>query len=210
MKELKKIKRISVGSALFILAVIVGFLTYERSEHNYTMNVSTTLENLTTSDYIISIKDIEQPGVILVDIRSPFEFEKGHLDKAINIPTPDILKEKNQAIFKEWKESSKVAVLYGKDIEEANIPFLFLYQLGYDNLKLLNAENTFLQNELVTRPSDIEKPKANIKAFIDESIEKSKIKVVEKVKVVVPKKIIPVKKVIPVKKKKKRPVEGGC
>ena len=206
MKELEKVKRISVGSTLFILAIIVGVLTYERPENLYAMNADETLENLTAEPYILSIDDLSQPEVILVDIRSPYEFEKGHLENAVNIPASEVLEEENKELFTGWKESNKVVVMYGKDIEEANIPFLFLYQLGYDNLRLLNAEHTFSQNELVTRPSDIEKPKTNIRAFIDESIEKSKIKKEEakKVPVVVP------KKVIPVKKKKKRPVEGGC
>lgn len=97
-----------------------------------------------------------------------------------------------------------MVALYGKDIEEANIPFLLLYQLGYDNLKLVNAENRFSQNKLITQTTDFEKPTANIRAFIDESVKNSKTKVVEK-------EIIPVpKKIITVKKKKKKPLEGGC
>lgn len=214
MKEVEKVKRISVGLILFILVIAVGFVACDRPKSLYAMNADETLANLTTSNYFTPIEDIKHPDLILVDIRSPYEFEKGHLENAINIPTSVVLEEENKASFTQWKESEKAVVLYGKDIEEANIPFLFLYQLGYDNLRLLNAENTFSQNELVTHPSDIEKLKANIKAFIDESIEKSKVKVVKKQKVVAPKKVTPKevtpKEVIPVKKKKKRPVEGGC
>ena len=206
MKEFKNVKRLSVGPVLFILALIIAFLTYERSENLYAMDAASALESLTTRNYVISIEDSKQPGVVLVDIRNPYEFEKSHIENAINIPTPEILKEKNQTIFKEWKESNKIVTLYGKDIEEANIPFLLLYQLGYDNLKLLNAENRCLQNKLRTDPTNLEKPIANIRAFIDESIRKSKIKDVKKERKPKP----APKKIVPVKKKKKRPVEGGC
>ncbi|HEY9184315.1 MAG TPA: rhodanese-like domain-containing protein [Salegentibacter sp.] len=205
MKEFKNVKRLSIGPAIFILALIIAFLSYERSENLYAMDAASTLESLTTRNYVISIEDSKQSGVVLVDIRNPYEFENSHLENAINIPTPDILKEENQTIFKEWKESNKTVTLYGKDIEEANIPFLLLYQLGYDNLKLLNAENRCVQNKLRTDPTNLEKPIANIRAFIDESIRKSKIKkVVKKERKPVPKKIVPVKK------KKKKPIEGGC
>ncbi len=204
MKELEKVKRISIASTLFILAVLIGVLTYQRPENTYAVNTKTTLENLTTDDYIISIDNINSPDIALVDIRSPYEFEKGHLENAINISTPEILKEENKEILEELKDSDKVTVLYGKDIEEANIPFLLLYQLGYDNLKLLSIKNTYLQNKLITQPGDIEKPIANVQNFIDESV-KNANKEVE-----IEPQISVAKKVITVKKKKKKPVEGGC
>lgn len=204
MKELEKVKRISISSVLFILAVIIGLLAYERPENPYAMNTKKALENLVSTDYVISTSHLQDPDIALVDVRTPYEFEKGHLDNAINIPTPDILKEENKAIFQELKDSNKLTVLYGKDLEEANLPFLLLYQLGYDNLRILSVENSYLQNKLVTKDSDIEKPVADIQAFIDKSVKDAEVKVEVKEKVPVP------KKVIPVIKKKKRPVEGGC
>ncbi len=172
----------------------------------YAMNADSTLENLMSTDYLVSIDNLNNPDIALVDIRSPYEFEKGHLENAINIPTPEILKEENKAIFEELKNSAKITVLYGKDLEEANLPFLLLYQLGYDNLRLLSADNTYLQNKLITQETNIEKPVADIPAFIDKSIKEAEIKVEVKEKVKMP----APKKIIPVKKKKKRPVEGGC
>ena len=205
MEESGKVKKTSISVAFLFLAIIfLGIMSYKSSDDFYAMDASALLGNLTTSEYIISPENLEPSGNILVDIRNPYEFEKGHFENAINIPTPDILKEDNLELFQNWKDSQKVVVLYGKDIEEANIPFLLLYQIGYDNLKLLNADNRYVQNKLITQPTNIEKPIINIQAFIDESVEKSK-------RVVVKKEIKPVpKKVIPVKKKKKRPVEGGC
>jgi len=204
MKELEKVKRISIASTLFILAVLIGVLTFERPKNMYSMNTKTTLQKLNTNDYVISFNEIK-PENVLIDIRSPYEYDKGHLDKAINISIPDILTDENQGLFNELKESNKTVVLYGKNPQEANIPFLILYQLGFDNVKLLSVENDYLQNKLITNPSDIEKPVADIKAFIDESIKNSNVSNVE-----TENKPEPAKKVVTVQKKKKKVAEGGC
>jgi rhodanese-related sulfurtransferase len=204
MKELEKVKRISIASTLFILAVLIGVLTFERPKNMYAMNTKTTLEKLNTNDYMILINEITNPNVILIDIRSSYEYDKGHLDNAINISVPDILSDENQKLFKELQDDKKTVILYGKNPNEANIPFLILYQLGYDNIKLLAVDNNYSQNKLVTNHSDIEKPIADINAFINESTKNSNTANIriEKNELV--------KKVVTVQKKKKKAAEGGC
>lgn len=205
MKELEKTKRISIASTLFILAVLIGLLTYKRPQHTYAVNTQETLEKITSTDFLLTLDSITKPNYVLIDVRSPFEFEKGHLENAINIHTPDILNETNSAFFNELKASNKTGLLYGSNPQEANVPFMFLYQLGYDNLKLLSITNKYAQNKLISENWEVEELKTDIKSFIDESVKKAEVKVV------IPKKIIrPVKKVVPVKKKKKIMPEGGC
>lgn len=204
MKELEKVKRISISSTLFILVILIGVLTYERPENTYAVDARSTLDHLTSTNYLISLEEINNHDIALVDIRSSYEFDLGHLEKAINIPTPEILNEKNKIILQELKDSKELMVLYGRNLEEANIPFLLLYQMGFENVKILSVDNIYLENSLITKPAEIEKPIADIQHFIDESVKNANKKVEVK-------KIIPIpKKVIPVKKKKKRPVEGGC
>ena len=205
MKELEKVKRISIASTLFILVILIGVLTYERPKNMYALNSKSTLEKLSTTDYLISIHQIDYDTDVLIDVRSQFEFEKGHLENAINMASPEILTDENQTILNEIKDSKKTIVIYGKNAEEANIPFLILYQLGYDNIKLLTVELDYQKNKLVTTNGDIEKPVTDIKAFIDESIENVEgADALMNVQNNVPKKIITVKK------KKKRAAEGGC
>ena len=194
MKELEKVKRISISSTLFILAVLVGVLAYERPENMYARNTKSTLEDLTRLNYIIPMDKLDSPDIVLVDIRRPYDFEQGHLENAINIPAAEILREENKKIFRELKDSNRLAVLYGNKIEEANIPFLLLYQLGYDNVKLLSVNNKYLHNSLITESADVEKPVANIRAFIDESVRNATKKEELKKPAVIPKKVIPVKK----------------
>ncbi|MBE9490758.1 MAG: rhodanese-like domain-containing protein [Bacteroidetes bacterium] len=201
MKELEKTKRISIAAVLFILAVIIALLAYERPKHLYSVNTQDTLDMLLNKDYFIGLEEINNPDYILIDIRNNVDFEKGHLENAINIHTPDLLNETNTKIFKELKETNKVAILYGNNPTEANSSFMILYQLGYTS-KILLIENTYLQTKLITKNSEIGKSVADVNAFIAASQKNANVKPK-------PVKKTP-KKIVTVKKKKKMPVEGGC
>jgi rhodanese-related sulfurtransferase len=205
MKELEKTKRISIASVLFILVVLIGLLTYKRPKHAYAVNSKTTLENVTTEDFLISLEAIENNDYALIDIRNEYEFQKGHLKNAINIYAPEILNEINTTTFKKLQEENKTIVLYSNNPNEVIAPFMILYQLGVKNLKIASINNSYYQNKLITQTTDIEKPVADINAFINESIKKA----AQQPK---PEPVVkaPPKKVIPIKKKKKMPVEGGC
>ena len=206
MIELEKTKRISIATTLFILIVLIAILAYKRPKHLYTVNTADTLEKLISQDYLISLNDIVNPSNVIIDIRSQFEFEKGSLEGAINIYTPDILQDENIAVFEELKEQNKTAILYGANPSEVNAPFMLLYQLGFDNVKILTIENSYVQNKLISENIEIEKSEADIKEFIAASLIKAAKNAEQKIKA--PKKIQ--KKVITIKKKKKAPAEGGC
>lgn len=204
MKELEKTKRISIASTLFILIVFIAVLAFERPRHLYKVNSVNTLEKLITNDYFVSMEDINLDTDVLIDVRNQYEYEKGHLENSINIAASEILGA-NSAIFEEIKEKGKTAILYGSDPNEVNAPYMLLYQLGYDNIKILCVENNFVQNKLITNPVSVGKSVADVNAFILESVKKANK--VSKKPVIVKK---PRKKVITVKKKKKAPAEGGC
>jgi rhodanese-related sulfurtransferase len=204
MKELEKTKRISIAAVLFILAVLIGLLTYKRPKYMYAINTKSALEKLTSDNYLITLNDLNNPDYVLIDVRNQFEFEKGHMKNAINIYTPDILSDKNLGLFNELKETNKTAVLYGNNPQEVNAPFLILYQLGYDNIKLLAINNSYLENKLITKNNDIEKSEADITTFINESRENASIEQEVEDIIKAP------KRVITVQKRKKKPAEGGC
>jgi rhodanese-related sulfurtransferase len=206
MKELEKVKRISIVSILFILAILAGVLTFERPKNMYAIDTAQTLEKLIDKDYFVTMEQMNDPNLVLIDVRSPFEFNKGYLENAINIPSVEILSDENQNIFNEIKDSNKIALLYGENPEEANIPFTILYQLGFENLKILATDITYDQNKIVTTNSILEKSQGDIKAYIEESVKKVEAASANAIKQVKP----APKKVITVKKKKKKPVEGGC
>jgi len=203
MKEMEKIQRISIVSTLFILVVIIGLLTYKRPKNIFTINTKPSLEKLTTDNFFMTIENSNNSNFQLIDVRSSYEFEKGHLENAINMATPDILDEENLSIFKELKNKNKTALLYGKNPEDANPAFLILYQLGYDNIKILTIETSYFQNKLIAKNREVEKSENDIQAFITESAKNSdatsEIKTVQ-----------PVKKAILLQQKKKKKAEGGC
>jgi rhodanese-related sulfurtransferase len=204
MKELEKTKRISIAAVIFILAVIIGLLTYKKPKNTYAINTKNTLEKITSENYLVALNEQNNPNYVLIDIRNQYDFEKGHIENAINVYAAEILSEDNIKVFEELKATNKTAVLYGNNPQEPNAPFLILYQLGYDNIKLLAIENSYLQNKLITQNSDIEKSEADVSAFINESIKKANTTPVVKVVAAPP------KKVITIEKKKKAPAEGGC
>ncbi|KUO66229.1 MAG: hypothetical protein APF83_06545 [Lutibacter sp. BRH_c52] len=187
------------------MAVIIGLLTYKRPKNIYAINTKDTLEKITGDNYIITLNELNNPDFVLIDIRNQYEFEQGHLENAINIYAAEILSVDHIKVFDELKESNKTAVLYGNNPQEVNAPFLILYQLGFDNIKLLAIENSYLQNKLISKNTVIEKSEADVTAFINESVKKATT--AQAVKKVV---IAPPKKVITVQKKKKAPAEGGC
>ena len=203
MKELEKTKRISIATTLFILAVLIGLFTFQRPKNTFVHTTQKTLEKISDQSYLTSISEINNPKYVFVDVRSAYEFEKGSLKNAININTPDFLAEKNLKVFQELKNTEKTIVLYGKNPEEVNLPFLLLYQLGFDNVKLLTIELDYVQNRLFTKNSDVEISKNNIAAFIGASQKNAGVKTkITKTK--------PLQKKIVVRKKKKRTAEGGC
>ena len=199
MKELEKTKRISIASILFIIAIIAGVLTYERPKNTYANNTKNTLTFLEKGDYLLNLDNIDFSNSLLIDIRSPYEYDKGHIGSAINIPVSEILSTEHQSTL---KSSNKTIVLYGKTVQQANIPFAILYQLGFENIKLLNVRLNYSQNKLITQNTTIEKPIADIDLFIKKSNDGSDVKTTRKKPIA--------KKAIILKKKKKKVAEGGC
>lgn len=203
MKELEKIERISIASTLFILLVLIGLLTYKKPKFLYATNTKSTLEKIIDDNYLVTINEVYNPDYVLIDVRNQYEFEKGHIENAINIYTPEILNDENSGLLNNLKEKNKTIILYGNKPDEVNAPFLLLYQLGYENIKLLAIENSYLQNKLITKDCEIEKSNADISAFINESRKNTSETLVEEVITKPPKKVMTIQK-------KKKAAEGGC
>lgn len=202
MKELEKTRNISVATVVVILVIIIGLLTYKKPKHTYSESVETTLVNITTSDYLISQDKIDENS-LLVDVRTSFEFAKGHLQNAINIPLADILSDEFIDRLNDEVAQSKTIVFYSSDINDALSAKMVIDQLGYAKSKVLAVSLSYDQDELLVKDIPVESRPEDIQAFIEQSVKDAEAK---KIVVVKP---VP-KKVVPKKKKKKMPVEGGC
>jgi len=197
MKELEKTKRISISTVLFILVLVIGFLTFKQPRNVYKKTHEETLSALKSTDYLVHLEDITNQHPVVIDVRSKSEYSKSHIENAINIPTAEILDNKSISLIGGLKNTGETAFIYGKNPDEANSAWMLLYQLGYDNTKILNVVTDHIDNKLVVRNYALEKPIANYAEIF---------------KTITPEKVAPkpAKKVIPIKKKKKRKPEGGC
>lgn len=210
MKNLEQTKRIPIVFMLFLLAIIIALFVYKRPNYLFKEKTANNLEELiNNNDYIIILNNIYHPDIVLIDTRDALEFEEAHLENAINIPSSAILDKANIEIFDKLESEHKTAVLYGNTPNEVTGPFMVLYQLGYNNVKILATENTNINNTLFAKRVEIEKAENDVNAFIAASVEIANKSLIEKVVVKKPAPPKP-KKVVPVKKKKKMPMEGGC
>ena len=176
MKELEKTQRLSIASVLVVLLVLISLLMYKRPKHIYNTNSKNTLEKVISDDYFIGLDQINNPDYILVDVRNQIEYNKGHLDHAINIYTPELLNKINSKLLKKIKKQNKTMLLYGNNPHETIAQFMLLYQIGYKNTKILTVENSYFENKLITKNSPIENATVDINAFIKESVKKASLK----------------------------------
>ncbi|MDC9722626.1 MAG: rhodanese-like domain-containing protein [Urechidicola sp.] len=204
MKELERTKRVSISAVLFLLVVVIAVLTFKKPEYVFEKSAEETLEKIVEKDYIISQNDLEQMVVTdyeIIDIRSNYEYAKGHLDGAINISAINALEKESGSFLKELGDTGKKAILYGEHPDEANSAWMLLYQLGYENAMVLCIETSFVNNQFQVKDVNLEKPTVNYAKVLKSLMDKEPTVVKEKKKP---------KKVITAPKKKKRVPEGGC
>lgn len=208
MKELEKTRRISISAVLFLLVIIVSLLTFKKPEFNFVNSSGKTLEFVTNHNYILSLNDfqeLDQDSFLLVDVRSSFDFSKGHIENAVNIPKSELLDPSANALIKEAVAADKSMIIYGENPEIANSSCMLLYQLGYEELKLLSVQCYYKNKEFHIAVLEVEKPLFDYA----QTMKKASIQPVKKVTPV--KKPPPVKKKVVTKpKKKKKMPEGGC
>ena len=208
MKELEKTKRISIAAVLSILIVLIALLNFRKPSFLYAQNTSTTLMRMDTTDYLISPQGLDPESYVLVDVRNPFDFEKGHLPEAVNIYAPELLSNDHTKRLQEYLDHGKTILLYGRDPNETLPVFMMLCQLDMGPVKILESKNFFEKDRLMTTYSEVEKPTPDIAGFIENSVEKAnenRKKAARRIATPPPP-----KKVAPQKKKKKKMPEGGC
>lgn len=204
MKELEKTRRLSIAAVLSILALVIALVSYKRPENIFSKTSEDALVYISENDIFIDQNEITEDHFLL-DIRNNFDFNRGHLNNSKNVYGPELFNEKNEAIFEALKSTEKVVVLIGENSDQTIPVFMTLYQLGLENLRIVNAKQFFEHNELIVQTESLEKQEQNIQEFIETSVKKAAAKKVKPKPV-----IVKPKKVIPKKKKKKMPIEGGC
>jgi len=208
MKELLKTKRITIAVFAFVLIIIIGFLTLKKPRNKYQITPVEMVEELPLIYQVTPDEAMEvmyDSTTVFIDIRSIKDFEKGHIENAINIPVPDLLSKKNTDLFDKWLKDSTVVVLYGNDELQANSPWLLMYELGYTNTRTLMGGCVYIDKLYDGSLSDnemysMEDPAYDFAGIVKKASEQSGTSGVEKKE----------KKKVVVRKKKKKEAEGGC
>ncbi|MCY1720353.1 rhodanese-like domain-containing protein [Prolixibacteraceae bacterium Z1-6] len=135
--------RTLIALSVFVVLLIVGFLTMKKPLMSYQLNMTQSVEELTESEAYFfpweleGVINKETTDVVLFDIRNNFVFGQGHIPGAENISANNLSSEENIARLEELKKMNVTVVLYGDDELHANGPWMLFRQVGYDNVKLL-------------------------------------------------------------------------
>lgn len=128
---------------IFVLVIVIGLLTINRPDLKFKLSIAETLEEVSfTEDEmfpedLVGIIEMEEEGYAIIDIRNPYEYIKGHVSGAVNIPTNSLLDKGNLKMFDQYAADSIQVIMYAHNQLEANGPWLILKQLGYNNIKVL-------------------------------------------------------------------------
>lgn len=208
MKELTRMNRLIVATTIFVFIIIIGLLTFRMPDYEYKVPAGELVAELVnspgtiTADEALANAGVGNGRVVLVDLRNPYDFNRGTLENAINIPVSDILDEENMEYFRQLDEDSVTPVLFGENERVANGARMFLRQLGFKSFKVLEGGYGCLANKGVQEPSPAcggEEPILDYAAFM-EALGGSGAAAADREPVTIQ----------PVKRTKKTTTEGGC
>lgn len=138
MKELNRTWGLLIAATAFLVLIIVGLLTHERTDIRYMLSPSESLAltgdpgaMLTPQQAVEALANGRQ-DLVFVDLREPAAFEQGHVPGAVNIPAAELLSSEGKSLLRKMEESGQTAVLYGETPAQANGPWLLLRQAGFD------------------------------------------------------------------------------
>jgi rhodanese-related sulfurtransferase len=161
MKELEKTRRISISAVLFLLVIVISLLTFKRPEFNFPNSSEKTLEFVNNHNHVMSLADfqkLEADSYLLIDVRSNFDYSKGHMEYAVNIPKSQLLDPETKKIIETAVSREKPLIIYGKNPETANAACLLLFQLGYEQLQLLSIQSYYDHKQFHMASIQVEKP----------------------------------------------------
>jgi rhodanese-related sulfurtransferase len=107
----------------------------------FQLTAEETLQKAAPLGYVISRAEFEtwsqeeKGNLLLIDLRAPIEFDRGHLPNAVNIPAAHLLDDSSLKLLAQ----SPATVLYHESASGANGPWLMLAQLGFENIKILHG-----------------------------------------------------------------------
>ena len=213
MKDRSK-KPLVIVAVVFAAVLLIGMIARKQSQTEYNMTPRETLDLVAyPDDYTVVPEDVayyidfEEPGYLYVDLRSPYDFVKGHLTGAVNIPENMLLEEEAKEFFDQAAKDSLTVILYSTDEAAAVNPWMLLAQLGYQNLKVMRGGWGYYAYEPLD-PYDM----PEIPKYMVEEPAYDFMAIMERLKANPGAAATPEAQevVLPTRRKKKTAVEGGC
>jgi rhodanese-related sulfurtransferase len=208
------LNKLMIAAGLFAFIVIIGLVTMRKPAFQYKLTEKETLAAMLSLDDQLSpdkAKEILQsktPEYLFVDIRTPYEFIKGHIDGAMNIPLSNLFSEENYNFLKQSDKENKTLVLYGMDQSQANAPWMMMKQLGLSKVMVLQGGYDYyispiqiIADSLPVKGYDSELARYNYAEMV---------KGLSKAIQATSRKIIPQKVLTIPKPKSSSPAAGGC
>ena len=191
------------------MVLVIALLTYKKPKYIFLKSSEQTLQETVQKKYLLGQQEFnkDSSNFVLVDTRDLYEFNKSHLPNAVNIPLKDVLEETTIDYLETINDQGKSPVLYGTNPSEVVSVWMTLYQLGFEDTKVLAITTKNERNSLIVSDYSLEKAETDYRKTLDSLRSlKTKLEVSEKK---VEKKTAPIK-VAPAPKKKKSVPEGGC
>ncbi len=146
-------KNMSSVYSRFWVAALFGALLWscgggEQQKAAFVLSAQEVLELATTGAHRVAPAEVEHiiesnnPNYVLVDVRPVVDFERGHLETAINLPAQHLLEEENLSMLSNMDIEY---ILYGRDEREANGPWLLLRQLGLQNILVMTGGTEYFR-----------------------------------------------------------------
>lgn len=212
MKNMNEINLSKLITTILVIAIVIvginGLLKINFTADNYKKEPTEIHNQLLKKKFLVNIVDINLndsiADYVLVDLRNHYDFKNGHINNAINIFAPTILKKEHLNLIKKFGKDGKTIILYSNSPQESNSTWYILTKLGIENLKILNITVAFENNTLKLTPAETEIFNISIADYLKKSNEVK----VEPKEIVAP--VIKSKKIVPIKKEKIEIEEGGC
>lgn len=135
-------KQLSIKQIGVVIAVTLGFILafspvgnisdYETNFEKIAENINNRSDHITAEQLGQLIID-KDPGFQIIDIRDQSEYQKFHIQTAINIPLNTLFTEDNL----EYIDPYKLIVLYSNGGTHAAQAWVLLQQMGYPNTTVL-------------------------------------------------------------------------
>ena len=146
--------RTLIALSVFVLVIIVGFLTMSKPLLTYKLDIKQSVAELEKTDGLFypwqldSFLTNKMQKVVLFDIRDNFVFGQGHIPGAENMSANDLSLEDNIERLEDLKGKNYTVVLYGEDQLQANGPWMLFRQVGFNNIKVLvGGYQYYLENK---------------------------------------------------------------